>query len=60
MQVCGTRLNMAVVYSYLEPNEIRIRVSGNGTLDVERAADCQTYLSRLTERLVGETQSLDQ
>ncbi len=45
---------------YLEPNKIRIWIAGDAAMDVESTAGCDAHLSRLTERLLCETQSLDQ
>ena len=37
-----------------------MRIAGDAEVNVEGAAGCDAHLSRLTERLLRETQSLDQ
>lgn len=48
------------VGNHLEPNEIRIWIADDDTLDVKGTAGCDAHAIRLTERLLSETQPFDQ
>lgn len=45
---------------YFKPNEIRIRITGDDALDVEGTSGRDAHTIRLAERLLCETQLLDQ